>query len=92
MTKESIDEAGGEWAPDQSQVVGDRGYMDKVLKNYFRDVVISAEKNHTRLFLSHLHRPTRFLPCLAATLVVLLQRLHRRPLIHLLPSHLHSLR
>ena len=54
MTKESIDEAGGEWAPDQSQVVGDRGYMDKVLKNYFRDVVISAEKNHTRLFLSHL--------------------------------------
>lgn len=54
MNKETIDEAGGEYAPDQSQVVPERGYMDKVLKNYFRDVVVDAEKNHKRLFLSHL--------------------------------------
>lgn len=54
MNKETIDQVGGEYAPDGSQVVGDRGYMDKVLKNYFRDVVADAERNHKRLFLSHL--------------------------------------
>lgn len=54
INQETIDEIGGEYAPDKSQIVPDRGYMDKVLKNYLRDVVAYAERNHTRLFLSHL--------------------------------------
>ena len=61
MNKETIDQVGGEYAPDESQLVPERGYMDKVLKNYLRDVVADAERNHKRLFLGHLtgavHRP-----------------------------------
>ncbi|PKY09432.1 alkaline phosphatase-like protein [Aspergillus campestris IBT 28561] len=54
MTKETIKAAGGEFAPDDSEDVPYRGYMDKTLKNYVRAAIQDAEANHKRLFLGHL--------------------------------------
>lgn len=53
MTQGSINAGGRKYTSEDEEVEG-YGYPDKVLKNYIRDAVADAEKNHTRLFLSHL--------------------------------------
>lgn len=60
MTQGSINAGGRKYTSKDEELEG-YGYPDKVLKNYIRDAVADAEKNHTRLFLSHLtgntHQP-----------------------------------
>ena len=54
ITQESINEAGGKYMPEETENMKYYGYPDRTLKNYVRDAIADAKKNHTRLFLSHL--------------------------------------
>lgn len=54
ITQESIDEAGGKYMPEETEMMKHYGYPDRSLKDYVRDAISDAETNHNRLFLSHL--------------------------------------
>lgn len=58
MTRESINDNGRKYIPEENEEEEHHGHEDKVLKNYMRDLFADAKKNNTRLFLSHLTHNT----------------------------------
>ncbi|KAJ5931026.1 Alkaline phosphatase-like alpha/beta/alpha [Penicillium verhagenii] len=58
MDKESINENGYKYIPEENEKEVHYGHEDKVLKNYMRDLIADVKKNNTRLFLTHLTHET----------------------------------
>ncbi|KAJ5633284.1 Alkaline phosphatase-likealpha/beta/alpha [Penicillium lividum] len=58
MDKESINDAGGKYIPEENEKETHYGHEDKVLKSYMRDLIADIKKNNTRLFLTHLTHET----------------------------------
>ncbi|KAJ5640104.1 Alkaline phosphatase-like alpha/beta/alpha [Penicillium longicatenatum] len=58
MDKESINDAGGKYIPEENEKETHYGHEDKVLKNYMRDLISEVKRNNTRLFLTHLTHET----------------------------------
>ncbi|PYH85837.1 sulfatase domain protein [Aspergillus uvarum CBS 121591] len=54
ITKETLENPKAKHYPVKEKEVNYYGYPDKVLGDYVRDAIDAAEKNHTRLFLTHL--------------------------------------
>ncbi|KAL5361214.1 alkaline-phosphatase-like protein [Aspergillus floccosus] len=63
QTKESIRDRHAKHYPPLTKEVNYYGYADTELREYLRDAIDDAERNHTRLFLTHLtgttHHPWR---------------------------------
>ncbi|KAI2733808.1 hypothetical protein CBS147332_823 [Penicillium roqueforti] len=57
-TKESINEAGAIYIPEEPEEEQKYGHPDHTLKNYMRDAFAEAKKNNTRLFIGHLTHNT----------------------------------
>lgn len=53
VTKETM-EASGAKHPPQTETINYYGYADTELREYFRDAIDDAERDHQRLFLTHL--------------------------------------
>ncbi|KAJ5952846.1 uncharacterized protein N7479_011259 [Penicillium vulpinum] len=58
MAKRTIDADGAIYIPEETTEEEEHGHEDKLLKSYLRDVINDAQKNNTRLFLSHLTHNT----------------------------------
>lgn len=54
LTKEVIESPNATHYPVKSEEVNYYGYPDTELREYIRDAIDNAERNHTRLFLTHL--------------------------------------
>ncbi|PWY69107.1 alkaline phosphatase-like protein [Aspergillus heteromorphus CBS 117.55] len=54
VTKESLQNPNATHSPTYSEEVNYYGYPDKVLRDYVSDALDDAERNHNRLFLTHL--------------------------------------
>ncbi|CAI7613677.1 unnamed protein product [Penicillium glandicola] len=57
-TKESINEGGAIYIPEETEEEEKYGHPDHTLKNYMRDAFAEAKKNNTRLFIGHLTHNT----------------------------------
>ncbi|KGO72735.1 Alkaline phosphatase-like, alpha/beta/alpha [Penicillium italicum] len=57
-TKESINDAGAIYIPEEPADEQKYGHPDHTLKNYMRDAFAEAKKNNTRLFIGHLTHNT----------------------------------
>lgn len=54
LTKERIEDPKAKHYPPKGKEVNYYGYADTELREYIRDAIDEAERNHTRLFLTHL--------------------------------------
>ncbi|CAL5874008.1 uncharacterized protein PFLUO_LOCUS8293 [Penicillium psychrofluorescens] len=54
QTKETIEKPSAKHFPLQSKEINYYGYADTELREYIRDAIIDAEREHKRLFLTHL--------------------------------------
>ncbi|KAJ5493777.1 Alkaline phosphatase-like alpha/beta/alpha [Penicillium fimorum] len=57
-TKESINENGAKYIPEEPEEEQKYGHPDHTLKNYMRDAFAEAKENNTRLFIAHLTHNT----------------------------------
>ncbi|KAJ5279851.1 hypothetical protein N7478_005223 [Penicillium angulare] len=58
LSKTAINEAGGKYVPEENEREEKYGHEDKMLKNHIRDLFADAEKNNTRVFLTHMTHET----------------------------------
>lgn len=57
-TKESINEGGAKYIPEEPEEEQKYGHPDHTLKNYMRDAFADAKETNTRLFIAHLTHNT----------------------------------